>query len=86
MDGRPGAGGYRQPVSPVDYNGVQYMIGQANNALIFPGLGPGVIAARATRVTDGMLAAMARARLDGDVCAAVRHLLWEAGYRPVRPG
>ena len=118
------------PFPPVDYHGVQYMIGQANNALIFPGLGLGVIAARATRVTDGMLAAaahavsdlvdistpgapllprvealretsvavaaavaeaamadgVARARLEGDVRAAVRHLMWEPDYRPVRPG
>jgi malate dehydrogenase (oxaloacetate-decarboxylating) len=45
----------------VDLGGVQYEIGQANNALVFPGLGLGVIAARARRVTDGMLLAAARA-------------------------
>jgi malate dehydrogenase (oxaloacetate-decarboxylating) len=49
------------PFPPVDYRGVRYEIGQANNALVFPGLGLGVIAARATRVTDGMLAAAAHA-------------------------
>ncbi len=49
------------PFPPVDYHGVRYTIGQANNALIFPGLGLGVIAARATQVTDNMLAAAAHA-------------------------
>jgi malate dehydrogenase (oxaloacetate-decarboxylating) len=49
------------PFPPVDYDGVRYMIGQANNALVFPGLGLGVIASRASRVTDGMLAAAAHA-------------------------
>jgi malate dehydrogenase (oxaloacetate-decarboxylating) len=49
------------PFAPVTYDGVTYVIGQANNALIFPGLGLGVIAARASRVTDSMLAAAARA-------------------------
>lgn len=49
------------PFPPVDYRGVRYQIGQANNALVFPGLGLGVIAARATRVTDTMLSAAAHA-------------------------
>jgi malate dehydrogenase (oxaloacetate-decarboxylating) len=117
------------PFPPVDYRGVRYTIGQANNALIFPGLGLGVIATQASRVTDNMLAAaahavsdlvdtqtpgapllprvealretsaavaaavaraaaadgVARARLDGDVRASVRALMWEPVYRPVRP-
>jgi malate dehydrogenase (oxaloacetate-decarboxylating) len=49
------------PFPPVDHRGVRYEIGQANNALVFPGLGLGVIAARATRVTPGMLSAAAHA-------------------------
>jgi malate dehydrogenase (oxaloacetate-decarboxylating) len=52
------------PFEPVTYNKVTYVIGQANNALIFPGLGLGVIAAGAARVTDNMLAAAARAVAD----------------------
>jgi malate dehydrogenase (oxaloacetate-decarboxylating) len=36
------------PVEPVQYNGVSYEIGQANNFLVFPGLGLGVIVAGAT--------------------------------------
>ena len=49
------------PFEPVTYNGVRYEIAQANNALIFPGLGLGVTVCRARRVTDQMLAAAARA-------------------------
>jgi len=49
------------PFEPVTYNGVRYEIAQANNALIFPGLGLGVGVCRARRVTDQMLAAAARA-------------------------
>jgi malate dehydrogenase (oxaloacetate-decarboxylating) len=52
------------PFGAVDYDGIRYEIGQANNALVFPGLGLGVIAARARRVTDGMLLAAARAVAD----------------------
>ena len=49
------------PFSPVEHAGVKYVIGQANNALVFPGIGLGVIACRASRVTDGMLVAAAHA-------------------------
>jgi malate dehydrogenase (oxaloacetate-decarboxylating) len=48
------------PFEPVTHDGVTYEIGQANNALVFPGLGLGVIAARAKRVTDGMVLAAAQ--------------------------
>jgi malate dehydrogenase (oxaloacetate-decarboxylating) len=49
------------PFGPVDYEGTHYIVGQANNALVFPGLGLGVLAAQASRVTDGMLSAAAHA-------------------------
>jgi len=49
------------PFGPVDYDGVRYEIGQANNALVFPGIGLGVVASRAWRVTDHMLSAAAHA-------------------------
>jgi malate dehydrogenase (oxaloacetate-decarboxylating) len=49
------------PFPPVEYAGARYVIGQANNALVFPGLGLGAIAARASRITDGMLSAAAHA-------------------------
>src|SRR6266700_2933075 len=49
------------PVDPVQYGGVTYTIGQANNALLYPGLGLGTIVAGASRVTAGMLLAAAQA-------------------------
>jgi malate dehydrogenase (oxaloacetate-decarboxylating) len=59
------------PFEPVSYDGVRYEIAQANNALIFPGLGLGITVARARRVSDGMLAAAA-ATLAGLSDAATR--------------
>lgn len=49
------------PFKPVELNGKTYPIAQCNNAYIFPGIGLGVIAAGATRVTDTMLMAAANA-------------------------
>ncbi|MER5648714.1 NAD-dependent malic enzyme [Streptosporangium sp. NPDC002524] len=49
------------PVAPVTHDGVTHVIGQANNALLYPGLGLGVIVSRARRVSDGMLQAAAEA-------------------------
>ncbi|MFF4675048.1 NAD-dependent malic enzyme [Streptomyces sp. NPDC001279] len=49
------------PFAPVTRDGTTHRIGQANNALIFPGLSLGAIVARATRITDGMLTAAAHA-------------------------
>ena len=49
------------PVDPVPYKGVDYHIGQANNALLYPGLALGTIVARAKHVTPNMLVAAADA-------------------------
>ena len=49
------------PVEPFDYRGTRFTIGQGNNALLYPGLGLGIIVSGASRVTDGMLLAAARA-------------------------
>lgn len=49
------------PVDPVDYGGVRHVIGQANNALLYPGLGLGTVVAGAARLTPGMLLAAAEA-------------------------
>ena len=49
------------PFAPVTYAGLTHDIAQVNNALIFPGLGLGVIVAQATRITDGMFLAAAQA-------------------------
>jgi hypothetical protein len=49
------------PFPPVGYGGRTYTIAQANNALVFPGLGLGVAVVRARGVTDAMIAAAADA-------------------------
>ncbi len=52
------------PFAPVDHDGVRHTIAQANNALIFPGLGLGVAACRARRVTESMIAEASQALAD----------------------
>jgi len=49
------------PIGPFEYDGVTYQFGQANNALVYPGLGLGTIVSGASKVTDGMLHAAAEA-------------------------
>ncbi|MEU1945258.1 class II fumarate hydratase [Streptomyces sp. NPDC020125] len=49
------------PWDPVSYQGVDYKIGQANNALVYPGLGLGTVVSRAKHVTPGMIRAAAEA-------------------------
>ncbi len=66
--------GTGSPFPPVDVNGKLVRIAQVNNSYIFPGLALGILVSRATRVTDGMimaaakaLAALSPARADNDV-------------------
>jgi malate dehydrogenase (oxaloacetate-decarboxylating) len=49
------------PSPPVTYKGVTYVVVQANNAMLYPGLALGVIVSRATRISTGMIAAAASA-------------------------
>lgn len=49
------------PAGDIEYNGVTYNIGQANNALVYPGVGFGAIAAKAKILNEKMLADAAHA-------------------------
>lgn len=49
------------PVDPVTYSGVTFEIGQANNMLVYPGLGLGTIVSQARILSDGMISAAAHA-------------------------
>ena len=49
------------PFGPVELNGTSYRIGQANNALLFPGLGLGAIVTGASNLSPAMFLAAARA-------------------------
>ncbi|MRR15895.1 MAG: NAD-dependent malic enzyme [Deltaproteobacteria bacterium] len=48
------------PFAKVELNGQTFVPGQANNVYIFPGVGLGVMAAQANRVTDEMFSAAAK--------------------------
>ncbi|MBJ9986956.1 NAD-dependent malic enzyme [Acinetobacter sp. S40] len=52
------------PFTPVNYQGRLYNIAQCNNSYIFPGIGLGVIASGAKRVTENMLMASSNALAD----------------------
>jgi malate dehydrogenase (oxaloacetate-decarboxylating) len=47
--------------APVTHKGVTYVIGQLNNAMLYPGLALGTIVSRASRISEGMFAAAASA-------------------------
>ncbi len=49
------------PCTPVTHKGITHVIGQANNAMLYPGLGLGTIVSRARLISVGMLAAAANA-------------------------
>ncbi|HEY7299672.1 MAG TPA: NAD-dependent malic enzyme [Xanthobacteraceae bacterium] len=56
--------GTGSPFPPIVRNGKPFTVDQPNNAYIFPGVGLGVIAVRARRVSEGMFKAAARALAD----------------------
>jgi len=71
------------PFAPVAYGGRHIPVAQCNNVYIFPAVGLGLVAARARRVTDGMMVRAARALAenspalkdpDGSLLPPVKHL------------
>jgi malate dehydrogenase (oxaloacetate-decarboxylating) len=49
------------PSAPVTYRGLTYVVAQANNAMLYPGLALGTIVSRASKISNGMFAAAASA-------------------------
>jgi malate dehydrogenase (oxaloacetate-decarboxylating) len=68
------------PFAPVPWKGKTHVVGQGNNAFIFPGLGFGAILSEAREITDGMVLAAAVALSD---YAAEKHLPHGDIYPPV---
>ncbi len=68
------------PFPDVDYHGQKFPIGQCNNMFIFPGVGLGVLAAKAQRVTETMFLAAAHALSD---CSPALQSSTAALYPPV---
>ena len=56
--------GTGSPFPPITRNGRSIVVDQTNNAYVFPGVGLGVLAVGARRVSDGMFKAAARALAD----------------------
>ena len=72
--------GTGSPFESVTIRGVSYVIGQGNNAMIFPGVGLGAIAVEARRLTDGAFAAAERAVVG---CTSITGRIGEPIYPPL---
>ncbi len=72
------------PIPPADYAGVRYRFGQANNALLYPGLGLGTIVAGASKVTDAHAAGGRRGGGRPGRCQRAGRLPAAGGGKPAR--
>jgi malic enzyme len=72
--------GTGSPFEPVAYGGVTHVIGQGNNAMIFPGVGLGAIAVEARCLTDGAFTAAERAVVS---CTSITGTPGEPIYPPL---
>ena len=69
------------PFAPVSINGRTVHIAQCNNSYIFPGIGLGVIASKASRITDKMLMAASNALAE---CSPMVTGLGDAVLPPIK--